>query len=961
MYTLSSARLTAILAAVLLMFVLPLGVVGAVDMDPDVISIMSAKGALAGSGSPSGTMRPAQGTDSSVITMAQSIIADPTVTVSMLSTANSHVNNLTGAITYDATAETNSVTLHLSKNAAVDDQVMSVVVPAAAPDYASIFGDIKTALAVDGINTNIDLCATTPTACTGLYFQKLGKGKILFEQTLDLTSSATITALQNIGTAMELTNGHIQFDSATAAAMNAVGARIFLEGLPYENQPNLVVKDDAGVVLDPAGIVSGLQYTDPVGACEVGKPICKVLSFSAAHFTQFDAQNTDIYVTAAGDNANDGTASKPVKTIAYAVSITPSGGTVHVEAGTYNESVLITKPLTLAGTGGTTIVTGSGSGQNYIIKIDTAVDVTIEGIEVNGGGAQTGDNALAYGIMLNAAGTSAHPVTIKNTTVKNIWQNGSNGIGIEATSYALVQGATISTFHKRGVRFVNSAGKVSGSIITGDDVDGTQRVQNLITVWGGSTVEAYENTLSGGRTSGTPTWSSTAVFLSSYGGSGASTLDLHDNTISNTDTGVTVGSTYAGTDTSTATISNNTLHDVAAGVSFEKSTVTASIHENSFGAGVPDAVTYYDADEDGAVSAGEAPAAVDAARNWWNAASGPKNAVLNTAGTGDAIYEAVAFSPWYADSSMTKLAFTTKNDTTDSGDVDLTGSADAAGAVTYTIPAGTVITGGTGWDGTLAPLTVTTTYTLTPDSGKTATAVEALAIGAGDVPLTFSSPVQLVFSGQAGKYVGWSRAGTFTPITTVCAANDAETNGALPAGGDCKIDVGADLIVWTKHFTTFVVYTQTTNSSSGSGSTGGGNGPIVGSLGTTNSGTTNTGTPAGTDANAGVAGSADVTPQTAPARTTQPAPARTIARASTGSSAGPTQPTLETGESLTPAADSLASAGAALDLGDVASTAAQYAAAGSPTNAGSSYFWWILLLLLLGSAWWYYWYMGRNE
>ena len=49
----------------------------------------------------------------------------------------------------------------------------------------------------------------------------------------------------------------------------------------------------------------------------------------------------------------------------------------------------------------------------------------------------------------------------------------------------------------------------------------------------------------------------------------------------------------------------------------------------------------------------------------------------------------------------------------------------------------------------------------------------------------------------------------------------------MVADGDCKIDVGSDLVIWTKHFTSFATYTQSsTLSSSSGGSGGGGPGPI---------------------------------------------------------------------------------------------------------------------------------------
>jgi len=61
----------------------------------------------------------------------------------------------------------------------------------------------------------------------------------------------------------------------------------------------------------------------------------------------------------------------------------------------------------------------------------------------------------------------------------------------------------------------------------------------------------------------------------------------------------------------------------------------------------------------------------------------------------------------------------------------------------------------------------------------------------------------------AGKEAGYSRGGDFTKITEVCSADNQSTGDALEAGAECKIDIGDDLVIWTKHFTRFVSYTQT--------------------------------------------------------------------------------------------------------------------------------------------------------
>ncbi len=146
--------------------------------------------------------------------------------------------------------------------------------------------------------------------------------------------------------------------------------------------------------------------------------------------------------------------------------------------------------------------------------------------------------------------------------------------------------------------------------------------------------------------------------------------------------------------------------------------------------------------------------------------------------------------------------------------------------VNVNVSAGTTVTstGPTTWNGVINAPTVTTSYTLTPEVGTTATAVLALEVGAGDIPLVFSDAVKLTFPGQADNLIGWSQNGTFHAITDTC---DSATAPTLAAGADCRINVGSDLVVWTKHFTTFVTYTQTAVATSTGGVSGGGGSAAV--------------------------------------------------------------------------------------------------------------------------------------
>lgn len=138
------------------------------------------------------------------------------------------------------------------------------------------------------------------------------------------------------------------------------------------------------------------------------------------------------------------------------------------------------------------------------------------------------------------------------------------------------------------------------------------------------------------------------------------------------------------------------------------------------------------------------------------------------------------------------------------------------GEVDVSFSDGTQVTGPSGWDGTInLPQVVSATVNV---SGYNTTVGEAVEIGLGNTPLTFSQPVRLLLAGQGGKNAGWIRNSIFAPIIYQMTADSA---AALNGNTDGYIAVnnGEDLAIWTTHFTTFVAYTQSPVSSGGGGST----------------------------------------------------------------------------------------------------------------------------------------------
>lgn len=132
------------------------------------------------------------------------------------------------------------------------------------------------------------------------------------------------------------------------------------------------------------------------------------------------------------------------------------------------------------------------------------------------------------------------------------------------------------------------------------------------------------------------------------------------------------------------------------------------------------------------------------------------------------------------------------------------------------IPQGTTINAPLAWDGIMNVPTLKTNDSISimgEEAGNPAKVTCVLEIGSNDVPLKFDRAVRILIPGQAGKEVGYYNGPYFTKITRVCAEDDqtwADAN--IPSGSDARMNVGNDLIIWTKHLTTFVTYYWAANS-----------------------------------------------------------------------------------------------------------------------------------------------------
>lgn len=124
------------------------------------------------------------------------------------------------------------------------------------------------------------------------------------------------------------------------------------------------------------------------------------------------------------------------------------------------------------------------------------------------------------------------------------------------------------------------------------------------------------------------------------------------------------------------------------------------------------------------------------------------------------------------------------------------------------IPAGTTITADdNNWNGQMIMPTVRANTVVDVPGGDIGAVQQVVEIGLTGSRLTFDNAVKIVLPGQAGRIPAFQRDGeNAVRIETECDDVDAPTN--VVAGGDCFIEFGEDLIIWTRHFTKFFSYTR---------------------------------------------------------------------------------------------------------------------------------------------------------
>ena len=204
-------------------------------------------------------------------------------------------------------------------------------------------------------------------------------------------------------------NGAKQFEAKAHGSTDA--AVTWLVNGVRGGTPSTGVISEGGLYTAPADVAKPLAVT--VEATAAAAPTATgEASVAVAAVTN---RGQTYYVAAAGNDDNPGTASKPWRHIQHAVETAPSGSTILVHGGVYNELVTITRSGFGPGgftsleavAGQTPVIDGAGLGipnaQNGLITIDNASYIRIVGFEIRN--YVSHDAAVPIGVYVEGAGS----------------------------------------------------------------------------------------------------------------------------------------------------------------------------------------------------------------------------------------------------------------------------------------------------------------------------------------------------------------------------------------------------------------------------------------------------------------------------------------------------------------------------------------------------------------------------
>jgi nitrous oxidase accessory protein NosD len=187
--------------------------------------------------------------------------------------------------------------------------------------------------------------------------------------------------------------------------------------------------------------------------------LANLSTHATQRFVNDNSLTGDLFTSAVGSNANPGTSGSPYLTVTFAIGASSSGDTIYVDAGTFNEDIVINKSVNVFGLAATsTILKGIYAGSANAILI-SASNVVLRDVTVT---RDYGANLAAWnasgknqGINIGASGTGA--------ILENIVLTGNrNALFINNAQNVSVTGCTIEN-NRTGVHYANN---INGAVLS---------------------------------------------------------------------------------------------------------------------------------------------------------------------------------------------------------------------------------------------------------------------------------------------------------------------------------------------------------------------------------------------------------------------------------------------------------------------------------------------------------------
>jgi len=324
-------------------------------------------------------------------------------------------------------------------------------------------------------------------------------------------------------------------------------------------------------------------------------------------------------------------------TIQAAITAADPGDIILVAAGTYNESVSVTKNGLILRGAQYGVHANTGTRTNPVLEsvINSASPVAImaDNVVVDGFTIQGSDNTdKIAGIWDNPGWSGTHGGF---QILNNIIQNNVSGIGVgnDGTIQALIKFNLIKNNNNVGPGSGNgfsAAFAMNNAIIEDNTFDNNQLYLNGFESSGSTGVQTI--TVSNNEIKNI---SSSGLFLMGISGATVTGNNIHNNT-----SGISVAGSGDNITISGNTINNNAEKGIIVSDDYSVGANTnISVHSNNIENNTLEGLK---------VNSGAYTGTLDATNNWWGSVNGPANAAntYNVGSQGNAVVGSVLFVPW---------------------------------------------------------------------------------------------------------------------------------------------------------------------------------------------------------------------------------------------------------------------------------------------------------------------------